>query len=105
MAATGGVRAMQSTVTVHTQPSMARPGSPEQWGFGASLASVRPGSPYEQWGSPEQPAAGDSFEQWGYSLASAARRLLVRGDWRAATGLLREDVRSVSTCNSAVSES
>ena len=64
---------MQSTVTVHTQPSMARPGSPEQWGFGASLASVRPGSPYEQWGSPEQPAAGDSFEQWGYSLASAAR--------------------------------
>ena len=74
MAATGGVRAMQSTVTVHTQPSMARPGSPEQWGFGASLASVRPGSPYEQWGSPEQPAAGDSFEQWGYSLASAARR-------------------------------
>ena len=71
MAATGGVRAMQSTVTVHTQPSMARPGSPEQWGFGASLASVRPGSPYEQWGSPEQPAAGDSFEQWGYSLASA----------------------------------
>ena len=73
MAATGGVRAMQSTVTVHTQPSVARPGSPEQWGFGASLASVRPGSPYEQWGSPEQPAAGDSFEQWGYSLASAAR--------------------------------
>ena len=76
-----GLGPAPSTMTVLTQPGLtraslaSRPGSPEQWGFGGSLASARPASPYEQWGfSLASAARPPSPEQWGRPPSPDRRR-------------------------------